>query len=229
MNDSSVCVVIPVLNDSSALATLLQQLVAEQPRPLEIIVVDGADDRQCAAVCNEFGVRRLRTSAGRGHQLNEGAAATRGNILWFLHADVLPPAGCIGSVERAMQPGIAGGFFRFRFTGPGTWYKNALQGLINLRTKIGMPYGDQGLFASRQAFFSAGGFADSPLFEEAPLVRGLRRAGKFQEIDANIGVSCRRWERDGWLRRSLGNRFLAMGYALGIAPDALARRYDRKC
>jgi hypothetical protein len=40
-----------------------------------------------------------------------------------------------------------------------------------------------------------------------------------------MGVSPRRWERDGWIRRSLMNRLLALGFALGVAPDRLARMY----
>lgn len=224
-----VSVIVPVLNDDRDLARLLEHLAAEHPRPLEVIVVDGADDAHCTAVCRKFGARRLQTAAGRGHQLNVGAAATRGDVLWFLHADALPPEQCISLIERTMMPGVVGGFFRFRFAGPVTWYKNALQWLINLRTQIGIPYGDQGLFAERNVFFAVGGFAEAPLFEEVPLVRGLRRAGTFRNIDASIGVSCRRWERDGWLRRSLANRLLALGYALGITPEVLARRYDRRC
>jgi hypothetical protein len=72
-----------------------------------------------------------------------------------------------------------------------------------------------------------GGFADEPLFEEVPLVRAARERGHFAAVSAAIGVSPRRWERDGWLRRSLGNRLLAIGYMLGISPRRLARRYDR--
>jgi hypothetical protein len=63
------------------------------------------------------------------------------------------------------------------------------------------------------------------LFEEVPLVRALRRAGRFARVGATIGVSPRRWERDGWVRRTLENRVLALGYLAGISPRRLARRY----
>jgi hypothetical protein len=45
-------------------------------------------------------------------------------------------------------------------------------------------------------------------------------------MPADIGVSPRRWERDGWIRRTVGNRLLALGHALGIPPHRLARRYE---
>jgi len=38
-------------------------------------------------------------------------------------------------------------------------------------------------------------------------------------------VATRRWERDGWLRRSLHNRWLALRFALGGRPEVLAARY----
>jgi hypothetical protein len=97
--------------------------------------------------------------------------------------------------------------------------------LINYRARYGIPYGDQGLFVARTAYDAVGGFADTPLFEEVPLVRKLRKRGSFAQVAASIGVSPRRWERDGWLQRSIGNRLLALAYTLGVPPRRLARRY----
>lgn len=223
--DLGISVVIPVLHDDGALNSLLVRLRREPTPPREIVVVDGAERSDCEAICARFGARRVAARPARGAQLNAGANAAAGAVLWFVHADATPPPGCLKTIERAMVSGVVGGYFRFRFDGPVTWYKSTLQTLINLRTKIGVPYGDQGLFAACDAFFAAGGFSDAPLFEEVPLVRALRRAGAMVELKASIGVSCRRWERDGWLRRSLANRALAAGYTMGIAPEALARRY----
>ena len=38
-------------------------------------------------------------------------------------------------------------------------------------------------------------------------------------------VSPRRWKRDGFLRRTLGNWALTVAYAVGISPARLARYY----
>jgi len=223
--DIGISVIVPVFNDTAALRRLLAHVATEAANSGEIVVVDAGDDAACVEVCNAFAARRIVCPPGRGHQLNAGARNARGKILWFVHADAEPPQGCLALIEDAMHAGVAGGYFRFRFAGDPAWYKSLLQVLINWRTRFGVPYGDQGLFAARDAFAAAGGFAEAPLFEEVPLVRGLRKAGAFGAIDADIGVSCRRWERDGWLRRSITNRALALAYAAGIAPDVLARRY----
>ena len=70
-----------------------------------------------------------------------------------------------------------------------------------------------------------GGFAASPLFEEVRLVRRLRARGTFRVLDRALAVATRRWERDGWLKRTLHNRWLALRFALGGRPETLAARY----
>ena len=80
---------------------------------------------------------------------------------------------------------------------------------------------------TRAAYEACGGFAHEPLFEEVRLVKRLRDRGTFVTLDEPLGVSPRRWERDGWLRRSAANRLLALGHALGISAARLAARYDR--
>lgn len=222
---AGVTVIVPVLGDSAALARLLPALRALQPPPAAILVADGAASSECRTLCARHGAMYLATRAGRGHQQHVAAGRALSPTLWFVHADAEVPCQAIAVIEAAVARGAVGGCFRFRFTGPPAWYKSALATLINLRAKIGVPYGDQGLFVRADAYARAGGFPDVPLFEEVPLVKALRRAGRFAILDTALGVSPRRWERDGWLRRTLENRLLALGYMAGVPPARLARRY----
>lgn len=220
-----VSIVIPVLGDAAPLGKLLLQLRAQQPAPAEIVVVDGGASDICRDLCASAAVSYAATRPGRGHQLHHGAALTRGDALWFLHADAPIPGGAVAAIGEALRGGAVGGYFRFRFAGPPALHKTLLAALINLRARVGVPYGDQGLFATRDAYQSSGGFPDLPLFEEVSLVKGLRRAGRFVGLRPAISVSPRRWERDGWLRRTLSNRLLALAYMAGVSPQRLARRY----
>lgn len=223
----TVSIVIPILGDLAPLRRLLDRIHRLDPPPSEIICVDAGNDPGCAALCTDHPCIRLNTRAGRGHQLHAGAMRASGDVAWFLHADAEPAHDAIDVIRTTIVAGAIGGFFRFRFSGQPTWYKSALAWLINQRSRIGVPYGDQGLFIDRTTYIALGGFADEPLFEEVPLVRAARDRGHFAAVPAAIGVSPRRWERDGWLRRTLGNRLLAIGYMIGISPRRLARRYDR--
>ncbi|MDP6436683.1 MAG: TIGR04283 family arsenosugar biosynthesis glycosyltransferase [Gammaproteobacteria bacterium] len=222
----SISVVIPVYRDLAALENLLDTLHA-MPAPVdEIIVVDGEENDTCRTLCEQHAARYLAAGPCRGEQLRLGADCACGDITWFLHADSAPPADAPELIRQHIEAGYAGGYFQFRFQGGRRWYKQLLERAINLRASAGIPYGDQGLFCRRDAYQAAGGFAATPLFEEVGFVRGLRQQGRFAPVNASIGVSPRRWERDGWLRRSIHNRWLAIAFMLGVAPERLVRRYD---
>ncbi len=223
----AISVVIPVYKDVVALQALLGRLNRILGSKDEIMVVDAEQSDERAAVCAHFDAGYCSDTSTRGTRLNKGAASTRNPILWFLHADAEPEVTAPNAIRRQIAQGHDGGFFRFRFSGGRTWYKALLEKAINLRTTSGIPYGDQGLFAARPAFEAAGGFSDESLFEEVRLVKKLRTEGRFDEIDLPIGVSPRRWERDGWFRRTLQNRLLVLGYLIGMPGHALARIYRR--
>ena len=223
----SISVVIPCFRDEAALALLLPKLRRSLPRPGEIVVVfaDALPSPSLVTLCVAHEVVTVTAPRGRGLQLRSGAAAARGDVLWFLHADAVPPAAAIERIRAAVMDGAVGGYFRFRFAGSRTLLKSLLEHAIALRCLVSMVYGDQAIFATRAAYAATPGFAAAPLFEEVPLVRGLRRVGRFVAISDSVEVSPRRWERDGYLQRTLVNRMLALGYSLGISPERLASWY----
>ena len=223
-----VSVVIPVYRDLQALERMLKALEALDPPPSEVVVVDGGGDPEVEELCSGAGWRYLASGACRGEQMDRGARAAANEVLWFLHADSTPRPESIAVISAHMSPGTVGGWFRFVFENERCWQAYFLAFLINLRARAGTPYGDQGLFMRRDAYRQAGGFPPRGLFEEPPLVRRLRKSGRFAPVPAALGVSARRWKRDGWFRRSLRNRLLALAYILRRSPDDLARDYFRR-
>ena len=226
MTAARIAVVIPVLGDEAELARLLRLLRSQQPAA--IVVVSGCADAQAAALCREHACTYLETAANRGVQLDAGARAAIAPVLWFLHADAAPPPDALRAIETALRSGAESGCFRFAFQGPPTWYKRLLALLVALRVRCGgTVYGDQGVFVRRDVYLECDGFAPQPLFEEARLVRRLRARGTFVVLPQALGVATRRWERDGWWRRTLHNRWLAIRFMLGARPEALAASYRR--
>lgn len=221
----SVSVIIPCYHDEEKLSQLLDQLKELPHRPTEIIVVDGAHSQTCNEVCTQYGAHWLASDPCRGHQLLQGAAIAQGEALWFLHTDVRLPANPLGVMSQALAQGAVGGYFRFKFDAPRAWPALILEPAIALRSRFGVPYGDQGIFVKRDAYFAAGGHAPWPLFEEVPLVKGLRRLGHFQPLLEPLWVDPRRWLRDGWWRRTWHNRKLAILFVCGVSPDKLAEQY----
>lgn len=220
-----VSVVIPCYRDEARLAALLAQLRALPQPPTEIIVVDAAANATCREICQQYGARWLPAEPCRGRQLLAGAEQAKGEVLWFLHADARLPLDPLRAIHQALERGAVGGYFRFVFDAPRAWPAWLLEPAIALRCRFGVPYGDQGLFMTAAAYRQAGGHAPWPLFEEVPLVRGLRRLGRFAALREPLFVDPRRWRRDGWWRRSLGNRRLARDFSRGVSPELLAQRY----
>jgi rSAM/selenodomain-associated transferase 2 len=225
---SRTSLIIPVLDDAETLASLLRRVRRWRRPPDEILVVCGGRNTDVEIVARNHACKFLRSTPSRGMQLDVGARAAAGDVLWFLHADASPLSNSLRAIEAALRSGAVGGCFRFEFAGPETWYKRLLAGLIAVRIRMGgTAYGDQGLFCLHDSYLECGGFPPQPLFEEVELVRRLRRLGPFTMLDTPIWVSTRRWERDGWLKRTLQNRLLALGFMLGVSPATLSGIYHR--
>lgn len=221
-------VIIPCYYDEERLVCLLGQLQGLLHGACEVIVVDAAGSARCAEICAQNQVQRIISEPCRGQQLLIGAAQAIGDVLWFLHADAQLSANSLTAMTKAFEQGAVGGYFRFRFSSPRAWPVFVLEPAIALRCRFGVPYGDQGIFIARSTYRQTGGHAPWPLFEEVPLVHAVRRCGKFLSLSEPIFVDSRRWQRDGWWRRTWHNRWLALNFMRGVAPRELASRYRSK-
>ena len=224
---TDIAIVIPVLGDSALLRALLDQVADWKLQPREIIVVAADADPRLSDFCKAHHCLNLGSEPCRGKQQDQGARAAQAGILWFLHADAAPHSSSLAEISQAVAGGSEGGHFLFAFSGMPMYRKTIIAWLTNLRVRLGgIPYGDQGIFVRRDTYLNCGGFPHQPLFEEVSLVRKLRSRGRFQALAAPIGVSPRRWERDGWIRRCLNNRYLALAYTCGQTAHRVAARYD---
>ena len=225
-----ITVVIPVLNDAAALASLLPALPIADPF-LEVIVVDGSDasDRALDALRERHsGVRWMQASPGRGAQMNHGARHAHGRWLVFLHSDTRLGVGWIDALRRLdEQPRIVGGSFRFALDSPARWARWVEWG-VRIRVRLfDLAYGDQALFVRRSVFEELGGYRELPLMEDVDFIRRLRRHGHLKHADVPALTSARRWERDGWLLRTVDNAMLVALFLAGYPADRLARHYHR--
>ena len=222
-----IAVIVPVLHDYEAFVALCEDLAAQSHQPTQILVVDAGADARLRDLCEQRNFSYLQSRALRGLQLDKGARAADSEVLWFVHADARLPRDACAAVADACSSGTAGGCLQFRFQGQRGPMQRLIERLVRLRIALGgIAYGDQALFCTRAAYITGTGFAHAGLFEEVPFVRSLRAGGGFSPLRVPVYVSRRRWERDGWLRRSLRNRWLALRHACGAAPQSLADVYD---
>jgi glycosyltransferase involved in cell wall biosynthesis len=210
----AVSVIIPTLDEEASLGATLDALAGLHV-PFEVIVVDGGSRDRTLELAQSHGVRAF--GAGR---------AATGDVLWFLHADTLPPADAPARITEALSdPAVVGGHFRLRFDGPRR-AAHFLSGLQPLFTLMGLVYGDSGIFVRREEYERVGGFRPFPLFEDLDLVRRLRRRGRVVRVPATVIASSRRFAQG----RSFTLLFarwvvLQLLYWLGVPPNTLARHY----
>jgi rSAM/selenodomain-associated transferase 2 len=225
-----VSVVVPSKGDAAPLARLLADLPPAGDVETIVSRTGPGDAVEAALRASRPDVRWVDGPAGRGVQLNAGAAAARGRWLWFVHADCRLPADwreAFAAVEAARPP-VAGGSFTFALDSP-AWQARVLERGVALRVRwFGLPYGDQGIFVRREVFHRMQGFQPWPLMEDVEFVRRLTRQGPVRHLSQRMVTSARRWEREGWWRQSSANLLTLGGYFAGIRPERLARRYDRR-
>jgi rSAM/selenodomain-associated transferase 2 len=225
--DPLVTIVIPVLNDTAALTSLLPALPVDPS--VQVVVVGGGNGHDAAwdALRERHpAVEWIRSPHGRAVQMNAGATRAQGRWLVFLHADTRLGAGWLDLLQRLDdEPSIVGGSFRFSLDSAARWARWIERG-VRLRVRLfDLPYGDQALFARREVFGELGGYRDLPLMEDVDFIRRLRRRGRLEHADVPALTSARRWERDGWVRRTVENVVLILLFLAGWPPARLARRY----
>jgi len=218
-----VSIVIPVYRDGAALARSLAHMQCDGA---EVIVAATPGDRSLDTLRAErTDLVWVEGQRGRAAQMNTGAAAATGHHLLFLHADTRLPVGWAGEVERALADrSVAIGCFRFALDSPSPAAR-VLEAGVRVRVAVGrLPYGDQALFLRRSTFEALGGYAPVPIMEDVLLVKRARRLGHLYISRLPAVTSARRWEADGWIRRTARHiRLMALFFA-GVPPDRLIHR-----
>ena len=225
-----ISVIVPVFNEASSIRPFLSNL-RERTAGAEIIVVDGASTDATDQLAQELCDQVIRTSErSRAKQMNAGAAAARGDIFWFLHADAEVPLESLNEIGRIMRnPEVSGGFFRIRLPAAPAVYRLTDGFAHHAGLLLRMRCGDHGIFCRRTAFVEAGGFPDVPLMEDVEFFRRLRRCGRLAHSNKRIRASPRRYEKIGPVRLTFAYGWIATLYFFGVSLSTLRRIYRRTC
>jgi rSAM/selenodomain-associated transferase 2 len=230
----TISVIIPTLNEER---TIIATLAHTGDLGFdELIVVDGGSLDQTPVLVESYRLstqssarsplRLVTAPPGRALQMNEGAKASRGEILLFLHADTQLPGDAKTLIDTILaDQRMVGGRFDVRFDRPSMW-GTMISRMMNWRSRMsGLATGDQALFVRRSIFEQMGGFADMPLMEDIEFSRRLKQKGVTAALTATVTTSFRRWEQHGPVRTILLMWTLRFLYWIGISPSHLAKWY----
>lgn len=222
----SISVVIPTLNEGRLLPVTLARLAEE--RQCQVIVSDGGSRDETCDIAKNHSCQLVCGPPGRGRQMNGGAALADGPILLFLHADSELPRDFAAMVtEAVLAKGVSGGAFSLKIAGDRPALK-VIAAFANLRSRLlQLPYGDQALFTTTRAFYSIGGFPETPIMEDVVFIRRLRSLGRIRILPETVTTSSRRWDHLGVARTTLINQLILIGHGCGVADTTLAKWYQR--
>lgn len=219
-------IIIPTLNEEKKISELLSFLSEHKLPTSEIIVVDGGSKDKTTELVKMFPhVKLIKTEmASRAVQLNKGAHEAKGDVYYFVHADVFPPATYEKDIHESIEKGNDLGCYRFEFDKEALMLKfNAWWTRFNFMFCRG---GDQTLFISKDVFHQMNGFdEDYIIMEDFDFIRRARKKYNFKIIPKNVVVSARKYTHNSYLKVNLVNLWSYWSFMLGGSPEKIRDNY----
>ena len=215
-----ISVIIPALNEARHIGKTLRHIWQHGGRSVAgVIVVDGGSTDETAQLAREAGATVVASPRkGRGAQIDFGARQSRGEVLYFVHADI----------EAALSKGWHMGNFQYCFDS-----KSPLLRLNASFTRFRWFFtqgGDRTFFIRRETYFGLGGYDPAfVIMEEYDFLRRAKRAGyDFAMLPCKCLVSARKYERNSWLRVQIANFVAYNLWSWGLAePQEVKEVYWR--
>lgn len=224
--------IIPVLNELPNLRRLLPYLAGELAGRGTITVADAGSTDGTREVIGggNWPDGRVRLLAcperGRAKQMNAAAAldAADFDVLYFLHADAVPPRGFYDDIRQSVDAGHPVGCYRFRFDSPHPLL--AINSFCTRFSGLACRGGDQSLYVTRAAWDALGGFDDAmQIMEDYDIIQRAWKRYSFRVMPRAVTVSARKYRANGWLRVQLANLAVFRMYKRGAPQGEMVRKY----
>lgn len=223
-------VIIPALNEA---ANIVRAVTSAQACGAgEVIVADGGSGDETCSLAKQCGAMVVLAPRGRAVQQNVGAKAASGDVLLFLHADnwlgkdAIPQIrDSLGRFRSRSERTTGCGAFRQKIEATPFIYRLLERGNADRVRWLGLPYGDQAIFVTRDLFDQVGGFPAEPFLEDVLFMQCLRRHSWPKLLPGPVHVNPRRWEKRGVLLQTARNWAILTAFSLGTSPKKLAEWY----
>ncbi|MEM7548364.1 MAG: TIGR04283 family arsenosugar biosynthesis glycosyltransferase [Bacteroidota bacterium] len=195
-----ISVIIPTYNEEEFIENTLNQIKSSAKTKIEVIVVDGFSDDETVKIVRQKGLLCIQAEEkSRAAQMNAGARQASGDILYFLHADTIPPKNFDSLIIQSIKRGSSSGCFRLSFDSK-HWFLSCLSYFTRFGT-LWFRYGDQSLFVKKAVFQSLSGFReDMKIMEDQDIIKRIQKRHKFEVLKKAVITSSRRFKENGVYR-----------------------------
>lgn len=221
-----ISIIIPTFNEAALIEqTITKTVLAKGAHNIEIIVSDGGSSDETVAIAKKCGaITVFSDQKGRGAQMNKGALTAKGDILYFLHADSIPPPNFTSYIINTRNKGAVSGCFRLAFDHK-HWFLKANCWFTRFNIDA-VRFGDQSLFVTKDVFFKIGGFReDLLLMEDQQIISRIKKYGKFTVMNAAVTTSARKYHDNGIYRMQAIFFRIWLLYYLGYSQQYLLKLY----
>lgn len=223
-----ISIIIPTYNEAAQIVQTLKSIEQTKGDALtETIVVDGGSTDDTINLATQHGAKVIVSNRkGRGAQMNAGASIAKGDVLYFLHADSVPPNNFTAYISEAIGKGAASGCFRLQFDVQ-HWFLKANCWFTRFNVNA-IRFGDQSLFVTKNIWAKCGGFReDLIVMEDQEIIHRIKQFGKFRVMPAAVTTSARKYIDNG-IYRMQGIFFIIWSlYYMGFSQASLLRVYKK--
>ncbi len=223
-----ISVIIPTYNEEAHMQATIQLLYKYDEANLiqEIIVSDGGSCDNTVCIAKTEGAKVIASPKGRAKQMNFGALAAQSEILYFLHADTLPPKGFTYDITTAINAGYSAGCYTLSFDYD-HWFLKANCWFTRFDVDS-IRFGDQSLFVTKEKFLEVEGFCEKHIvLEDQHIIRRLKKISIFKVLKKPVVTSARKYLENG-IYKTQGIFFLIyFMYRLGFSQQKLVSTYRK--
>ena len=223
---NKISIIIPTYNEAAVIVSLINYLYTNSNNLIaQIIISDGGSTDATVSLSTQAGATAiLSPQKGRAAQMNYGASKATGDILYFVHADTLPPVCFVADIIAAVKDGYDCGRYQTNFNSTKSILKfNAFFTRFDWFICYG---GDQTFFITKKLFDTLNGFKNEmTIMEEYDLTNRAKQTGRYKIFKATALVSARKYEGRSWWQVQMANRKAIQLFKKGASQQQIVNTY----